>query len=90
MYYTLGAMISVLVSGIFADKFGRIKMLIYLEALSIVVFLLYSVKNMNVLLLARFLSGIVSSQNSTIGMITIKEMMSSKKVSFGGLFLYLC
>lgn len=90
MYYTLGAMISVLISGKLADKIGRIKLLSIVECCSVVVLLLHSIKNYHFLLLMRFLSGMISSQGSTVGMISIKEMMPAKYVGFGGLLLFLC
>jgi MFS family permease len=61
MCFTVGAMLSVLVSGKLADSLGRVKLLTYLELLSIVTYILYSVESLNVLLCARFLSGVISS-----------------------------
>lgn len=90
MYFTMGGLLAVIFSGKIADKIGRIKLLTYLELLSLVTYSLYSMKNLNILLTARFISGIISSTNAAIGLVAIKEMMPEKKISFGGLFLYLC
>lgn len=89
MFFTIGALMAVLFSGKLADSIGRIKLLTYIELLSVMNYLLYSFEDLTALLAARFLSGMISSTNVAIALVAIKEMMPAPKVDLGGLFLYL-
>ena len=90
LFFTLGAFFSVLFSATICRWIGRIRMLIILELVAMAAIAGYMVKDINILYICRFLSGIVGGANGCVTYIATKEMMPAKVAGFGGLFLYFC
>lgn len=88
LFFTLGAAISVFISGPLADLVGRIRLILVCEIVAIVTCALYWIESVPVLLGVRFLSGIITGINAGIVPFTLTEMFPSSLTGFGGLFFY--
>lgn len=88
LYFTLGAAISVFISGPLADFFGRIRLILFCEVIAVLTCALYWIESVPVLLGVRFLSGIITGINAGIVPVTLTEMFPSSLTGFGGLFFY--
>ena len=89
MIFCIGAFFSVVIGGKLSEKFGRRTMVYFYEFLTIVTCLLYVVKDLNVLLVARFFSGWIAASGTITAAICMTEMLPKRLNGMGGAVLYL-
>lgn len=94
--FAIGAMVGVFSVGIVANKIGRRPLVYASEVVGMCVCVLYFIDSLEVMILARFISGIVAGMSS-IGGIIISELLPNKISGFGngcgyviGTFAMLC
>lgn len=90
MLTAFGCMLMVTVSGYLIERIGRIKSLLFCEILTIIAILLLTVKNLAILYLARFLTGLVFSMGVPFGQVVLKELLPADFWNRGGLITYVC
>ena len=89
MLFAIGAMIGVLFTGGIADKIGRRPILYAGEVIALLCMLLYFPININCLMVARVISGLVAGINSSIFSVMMAEMLPNAVCGFGNGFSYL-
>lgn len=94
--FAIGAMVGVFSVGIVANKIGRRPLVYASEAFGMCVCILYFIDSLEIMILARFISGIVAGMSS-IGGIIISELLPNRISGFGngcgyviGTFAMLC
>ena len=94
--FAIGAMVGVFSVGIVANKIGRRPLVYASEVVGMCVCILYFIDSLEIMILARFISGIVAGMSS-IGGIIISELLPNKISGFGngcgyviGTFAMLC
>lgn len=75
MLYSLGAFIAILISGSISERIGRRRLLIIYDVLTVLTCLLYMIKSLTVLQIARFLSGFTACGQSVISGIMVTELL---------------
>ena len=85
--FALGAMTGVVCVGFFANKIGRVPLLFLGEALSLANSFLYLVKNVQVIIAARFLSGLVAGMAQVAGII-LAELLPKRIGGYGNALGY--
>lgn len=88
LFFTVGAAISVFISGPLSDFVGRIRLLLFLEFLAVGSCLAYTIESTTVLLTIRALSGIITGINAGLVPVALTEMFPGSIAGFGGLFFY--
>lgn len=88
-YYTVGGFISVCLGGFLFNTFGRVRVLIFLEMISVGLAYPYTIKNIQLFYWLRFTTGIVASINFSMGVMTIKELFPRSIYGTSGLITYL-
>ena len=86
--FSIGAMVGVFSVGTLSNRFGRIPLMFLGEVLALGVALLYLVKDVRVMIFARFVSGVVSGL-ATIAGIILSEMLPKSMGGFGNALGYL-
>lgn len=94
--FAIGAMVGVFSVGIVANKIGRRPLVYASEVVGMCVCVLYFIDSLEIMILARFISGIVAGMSS-IGGIIISELLPNRISGFGngcgyviGTFAMLC
>lgn len=94
--FAIGAMVGVFSVGIVANKIGRRPLVYASEIVGMSVCILYFITSLEIMILARFISGIVAGMSS-IGGIIISELLPNRISGFGnasgyiiGTFAMLC
>lgn len=94
--FAIGAMVGVFSVGIVANKIGRRPLVYASEIVGMSVCILYFINSLEIMILARFISGIVAGMSS-IGGIIISELLPNRISGFGnasgyiiGTFAMLC
>ena len=85
--FAIGAMLGILGTGSLANRFGRRNLLYLSEMIAIANAGLYNIKDIRTLLLARFVSGVISGM-CQIGFIIISELLPNNLSGFGNTFGY--
>ena len=88
MLFAVGAMFGVLGTGALADTFGRRPILYIGEIIALICMLPYAVVNINLLMIARAISGLVAGINSSILAIMLAEMLPNELCGFGNAISY--
>ena len=86
--FSIGAMIGVFSVGALSNKFGRVPLMFLGEVLALGNAFLYLVKDVRVIIAARFISGIISGL-ATIAGIVLSEMLPKSAGGVGNAFGYL-
>ena len=81
VFFTIGAMIGALTAGILSNHLGRVRMLIYTEIFTILLYAVMLIDDPYVFLLTRFLSGISSGIGNVLPGIINKEMLPTQIAS---------
>lgn len=87
-FFSVGALAGVMVSGNLVDRFGRRPSMIATDIVVMACAGLYLIKNINVVLAARFLSGVLSGLYSSIGPVMMVELLPNSVCGFGNAFGY--
>ncbi len=85
--FALGAMAGVICVGFFSNKIGRVPLLFLGEALSLANSFLYLVKNVQVIIIARFMSGLVAGMAQVAGII-LAELLPKRIGGYGNALGY--
>ena len=75
MCFSIGGLAGVLTSGNLSERFGRKTMTLAYDIIILLVIVLYTVKQINVLYLARFISGFVSTGGNNLSNVMTAEML---------------
>lgn len=75
LYFSLGALFCVLLSGPVSDKIGRHTVVFIGEILALITYYGYTVKNIYILQIVRFFGGIIAGINTATAQLYIKELM---------------
>ena len=86
--FSIGCVVGVLSLGLLADIFGRVPLLYFFEVFSIVNSFVYRIENLNAILLARFLTGVIVGTAPLGGIIT-SELLPNNISGFGNALSYL-
>ena len=89
LYFSLGAMMIMLLCPHLSKKLGRVKTLVLAESIAVLTMVLYNIIDLRVLYLARFLAGAVAGINTAIGQLTIKELLPKSFRGLGGMIIYI-
>lgn len=88
LFFTIGAAISVFLSGPLSNLIGRIRLILFLEFLALGTCLLYSFKSVTILLALRAASGIITGLNAAVVPVALTEMFPGSLSGFTGVFFY--
>ena len=78
MLFSIGAVFSVMTSGLIAEKIGRRRLIIVFDVLNLIIIAMYWVKDLKVLQVARFATGWTAAGSGMISAILITELMPKK------------
>lgn len=88
LFFTIGAAISVFISGPLSDMIGRVRLILFLEFLAVGTSLAYTIKSTTLLLAIRAISGIITGLNAAIVPVALTEMFPGSIAGSGGLVFY--
>lgn len=89
LFFCLGAMIGVLVSGYLSDKFGRRPILYSGEIIALIGLVPSIFAHIAPLLISRIINGVVTGINSSMFSVIMAEMLPNKVCGFGNSFSYM-
>lgn len=86
--FSLGALAGVLLTGVLADKIGRLRCIKVADLLGMATAALFLIGTIHFLLIARTFAGIVAGIYSSIGSIIISELLPNSVAGFGNALGY--
>lgn len=85
---SLGGFLSILLTGYLTNKFGRIKLITFLELISTIACFLHSIKSMPLLLVLRFITGFIGGLNLSLMPPLIMEILPKRLGPIGANMCY--